>query len=112
MKLVVIEAPAKRKTIKKYLGQGYEVFATKGHIRDLPVKSFAIDMNNHYEPHYENKPDKKELISELKNKANKAEEVLIATDPDREGEAMRMFWDLTLTQNAELNLTKFLKMPF
>ncbi len=88
MKLVVIEAPAKRETLKKYLGQGYEVFATKGHIRDLPVKSFAIDMNNHYEPHYENKPDKKELISELKNKANKAEEVLIATDPDREGEAI------------------------
>ena len=88
MKLVVIEAPAKRETLKKYLGQGYEVFATKGHIRDLPVKSFAIDMNNNYEPHYENKPDKKELISELKSKANKAEEVLIATDPDREGEAI------------------------
>ena len=46
MKLVVIEAPAKRETLKKYLGQGYEVFATKGHIRDLPVKSFAIDINN------------------------------------------------------------------
>lgn len=88
MKLVVIEAPAKRETLKKYLGQGYEVFATKGHIRDLPVKSFAIDMNNNYEPHYENKPDKKELISELKAKANKAEEVLVATDPDREGEAI------------------------
>ncbi len=88
MKLVVIEAPAKRETLKKYLGSGYEVFATKGHIRDLPVKSFAIDMNNNYEPHYENKPDKKELISELKNKAGKAEEVLIATDPDREGEAI------------------------
>lgn len=88
MKLVVIEAPAKRETLKKYLGSGYEVFATKGHIRDLPVKSFAIDMNNNYEPHYENKPDKKELINELKNKAGKAEEVLIATDPDREGEAI------------------------
>ena len=65
MKLVVIEAPAKRDTLKKYLGEGYEVFATKGHIRDLPTKSFSIDLNNNYEPHYEDNPDKKELIAEL-----------------------------------------------
>ena len=88
MKLVVIEAPAKRETLKKYLGEGYEVFATKGHIRDLPAKSFAIDLNNNYEPHYDNNADKKELISELKRKAANADEVLIATDPDREGEAI------------------------
>ncbi len=88
MKLVVIEAPAKRDTLKKYLGSGYEVFATKGHIRDLPAKSFAIDLSNNYEPHYEINPDKKALIQELKNKAKSAEEVLIATDPDREGEAI------------------------
>lgn len=88
MKLIVIEAPAKRETLKKYLGNGFEVFATKGHIRDLPAKSFAIDLNNNYEPHYEINPDKKELISELKKKAANAEEVLIATDPDREGEAI------------------------
>ncbi len=88
MKLVVIEAPAKRETLKKYLGNGYEVFATKGHIRDLPAKSFSIDLNHNYEPYYEINPDKKELISELKKKASKAEEVLIATDPDREGEAI------------------------
>ena len=62
MKLVVIEAPAKRDTLKKYLGSGYEVFATKGHIRDLPAKAFAIDLANNYEPHYEINPDKKELI--------------------------------------------------
>lgn len=88
MKLVVIEAPAKRETLKKYLGNGYEVFATKGHIRDLPAKSFSIDLNNNYEPHYEINPDKKLLISDLKKKAQSAEEVLIATDPDREGEAI------------------------
>lgn len=88
MKLVVIEAPAKRETLKKYLGEGYDVFATKGHIRDLPAKSFAIDLNNNYEPHYENNADKKELISELKRKAANADEILIATDPDREGEAI------------------------
>ena len=88
MKLVVIEAPAKRDTLKKYLGNGYEVFATKGHIRDLPAKSFAIDINNNFEPHYENNPDKKQLIADLKKKAESADEVLIATDPDREGEAI------------------------
>ena len=88
MKLVVIEAPAKRDTLKKYLGNGYEVFATKGHIRDLPAKSFAIDINNNYEPHYEDNPDKKQLIADLQKKAKSAEEVLIATDPDREGEAI------------------------
>ena len=88
MKLVIIEAPAKRETLKKYLGEGYEVFATKGHCRDLPAKSFAIDMNNNYEPKYEIMPDKKELIKELKQKAAKAEQVYLATDPDREGEAI------------------------
>ena len=101
MKLVVIEAPAKRETLKKYLGSGYEVFATKGHIRDLPVKSFAIDINNNFEPHYENKPDKKELISELKHKADRAEEVLLATDPDREGEAIA--WHIANLLNLDLN---------
>ena len=88
MKLVIIEAPAKRETLKKYLGNGYEVFATKGHIRDLPVKSFAIDMKNNFEPKYEIMPEKKALIEDLKKKAEKADEVLIATDPDREGEAI------------------------
>lgn len=88
MKLVIIEAPAKRETLKKYLGSGYDVFATKGHIRDLPAKSYAIDMTHNFEPKYEIMPDKKELIAELKRKAEKADEVLIATDPDREGEAI------------------------
>ncbi len=88
MKLVIIESPFKREALKKYLGEGYEVFATKGHIRDLPQKSLAIDIRNNFEPKYEIVPDKKELISELKKRADKAEDVLIATDPDREGEAI------------------------
>ena len=88
MKLVIIESPFKREALKKYLGSGYEVFATKGHIRDIPQKSFGIDIKNNFEPKYEIVPDKKELIRELKSKAEKAEEVLIATDPDREGEAI------------------------
>lgn len=88
MKLVIIESPSKSVALSKYLGNGYQVFATKGHIRDLPPKSFGLDIKNNFEPKYEIVADKKELISELKNKAAKAEEVYIATDPDREGEAI------------------------
>lgn len=88
MNLVIIEAPAKRETLKKYLGEGYDVFATKGHIRDLPQKSYGLDVKNRFEPIYQIMPEKKELISELKRKAEKADQVFIATDPDREGEAI------------------------
>ncbi len=88
MKLIVIEGPGKRETLKKYLGPDYEVLATKGHIRDLPAKGFAVDINNNFEPHYEEMPDKKDIISDLKKKAAKAEKVYLATDPDREGEAI------------------------
>lgn len=88
MNLVIIEAPAKRETLKKYLGEGYDVFATKGHIRDLPQKSYGLDVKNKFEPIYQIMPEKKELIGELKRKAEKADKVFIATDPDREGEAI------------------------
>ena len=87
MKLVVIEGPGKRDTIKKYLGNEYEVLATKGHIRDLPTNSFAVNLNN-FEPVYEIMSDKKDVIKQLKNLAEKAEKVYLATDPDREGEAI------------------------
>ena len=92
MKLVIIEGPGKRETLKKYLGAGFDVFATKGHVRDLPTKTFSVDLKN-MTPSYEVMEDKKELIDELKKKAKKAEEVLIATDPDREGEAIA--WHIT-----------------
>ena len=88
MKLVIIESPFKREALKKYLGPGYEVFATKGHIRDLPPKSFAIDIKNNFQPKYELVADKKALIEDMKKAASKADQVLIATDPDREGEAI------------------------
>lgn len=87
MKLVVIEGPGKRETLKKYLGAGYEVFATKGHVRDLPIKSFGVDLKT-ISPTYEVMPDKTEVVEELRKKAKKADEVLLATDPDREGEAI------------------------
>ena len=87
MKLVIIEGPGKRETLKKYLGAGFDVFATKGHVRDLPEKDFGVDLKT-ITPRYEIMKDKGDLIEELKKKAKKADEVLIATDPDREGEAI------------------------
>lgn len=88
MKLVIIEGPGKRETLKKYLGAGYEVVATKGHVRDLPEKSLGVDISKNFEPQYEIMPGKEAIIKELKNKASKADCVLLATDPDREGEAI------------------------
>lgn len=88
MKLVIIEGPGKRDTLKKYLGEGYDVVATKGHIRDLPVKAIGIDITKNFEPQFEIMPGKESIIKELKSKALKAEKVLLATDPDREGEAI------------------------
>ena len=88
MDLVIIEGPGKRDTLKKYLGTGYDVVATKGHIIDLPVKSLAIDVNNNFEPKYVTMPDKEEIIKELKTKYDKCDNLYIATDPDREGEAI------------------------
>ena len=87
MKLVVIEGPGKKDTIKKYLGSGYEVMATKGHIRDLPPSSFGVNLNT-FEPEYAVMNDKKDVVKELLQKAKKADQVLLATDPDREGEAI------------------------
>ena len=101
LKLVIIESPFKRESLKKYLGNGYEVFATKGHIRDLPTKSFAIDIKNNFQPKYEIVPDKKALINDLKKKAQEADEVLIATDPDREGEAISWHVAYVLGFNPE-----------
>ena len=88
MKLFVVEGPGKRATIKKYLGDDFEVFATKGHVRDLPAKTLAVDIENNFEPKYSIMPDKKDIVSSLKQKAQKAEKIYLATDPDREGEAI------------------------
>jgi DNA topoisomerase-1 len=87
-KLVIVESPAKAKTIGKYLGKDYEVTASMGHIRDLPASKLGIDVDNGYEPDYINIKGKEKLIRELKTKAKKADGVLLATDPDREGEAI------------------------
>ncbi len=88
MKLVFIEGPGKKEAISKYLGSDYLVFPTKGHVRDLPAKSYAVDKANNYEPTYEIIPEKKALVADMKKKAANAEAIYLATDPDREGEAI------------------------
>jgi DNA topoisomerase I len=88
MNLVIIEGAGKKDTIKKYLGKDYIVFATKGHVRDLPAKTIAVDIKGDFSPKYVIMPDKKDIIKDLKAKAEKAEKIYIASDPDREGEAI------------------------
>ena len=85
--LVVVESPAKAKTIKKYLGAGYEVMASKGHIKDLP-KKMGIDVEKGFQETYEVIAGKEKVLQELTGAARDADEVLLATDPDREGEAI------------------------
>ena len=87
-KLVIVESPAKAKTIRKYLGSGYEVTASMGHIRDLPQSQLGIDVEKNYEPKYINIKGKEKVIRELKGLAKESDEVFLATDPDREGEAI------------------------
>ena len=87
-KLVIVESPAKAKTIRKYLGDGYEVTASMGHIRDLPASQLGIDVEHGYTPQYISIKGKEKLIKELKAAAKTADGVLLATDPDREGEAI------------------------
>jgi DNA topoisomerase-1 len=86
--LVIVESPAKAKTINKYLGKDYVVKASLGHIKDLPKRDLAVDVDHGFEPHYEVIEGKKKLISELKAAAKAADEVYLAADPDREGEAI------------------------
>ena len=87
-KLVIVESPTKVKSIKKYLGSGYEVMASMGHIRDLPKSKLGVDIEHDFKPQYVNMADKKDLIKSLKTAAANSDGVLLATDPDREGEAI------------------------
>ena len=87
-KLVIVESPTKAPTIKGYLGSGYKVVASKGHVRDLPKSTLGVDVDNDFEAHYINIRGKGELIRELKKEVKNADKVFLATDPDREGEAI------------------------
>ena len=100
-KLIIVESPTKIKTIKKTLGSGYTVMASKGHVRDLPKSKLGVDTEHDFKPQYINMSDKKDLIKELKDAAANSDGVLLATDPDREGEAIS--WHLAHLLALDLN---------
>ena len=100
-KLLIVESPTKVKSIKKYLGGGYEVMASMGHVRDLPKSKLGVDIDKDFKPQYVNMADKKDLIKSLKTAAANSDGVLLATDPDREGEAIS--WHLAQILALDLN---------
>lgn len=106
--LVIVESPAKAKTIEKYLGKDYTVKSSFGHIRDLPKKGVNIDVENGFEPTYEINADKKKVVAELRKAAKEADDVWLASDEDREGEAIA--WHLT--QALKLDPTKTKRIVF
>lgn len=99
--LVIVESPAKAKTIQKYLGKGYEVVASMGHIRDLPKSKLGVDVDDDFKPQYIDMKGKGEVIKDLKKRAKKCEKVYLATDPDREGEAIS--WHIAQLLKLDLN---------
>ncbi len=101
-KLVIVESPAKAKTIVKYLGKDFKVLASNGHIRDLPTTRLGIDVDNDFEPKYINVRNKSQLIKQLKKAAQASDTVYLATDPDREGEAIS--WHLAELLGLDTNL--------
>ena len=99
--LVIVESPAKAKTIQKYLGPGYEVIASMGHVRDLPKSKMGVDKENDFAPQYTDMKGKEDVIKELKKRAKKCDKVYLATDPDREGEAIS--WHIAQMLKLDMN---------
>jgi DNA topoisomerase-1 len=97
--LVIVESPAKVKTIKKFLGSNYEVMASNGHVRDLPKSTMGIDVEHDYEPKYITIRGKGDILAKLRKEAKKADKIYLATDPDREGEAIS--WHLAKAMNLD-----------
>ena len=107
-KLVIVESPAKAKTIGNYLGKDYKVKASVGHVRDLLRSQLSVDVENNFTPKYRIPNEKRPIVKELKNDAKKAEEIYIATDPDREGEAIA--WHLK--ESAEIDPARLHRVVF
>ncbi len=106
--LVIVESPAKVKTIKKFLGSNYEVMASNGHVRDLPKSQLGIDVDNDFEPKYITIRGKGDILAALRKAAKKADKVYLATDPDREGEAIS--WHLS--NSLKLDEKKMRRITF
>ncbi len=102
--LVIVESPAKARTIEKFLGPEYQVMSSFGHIRDLPKKGMSIDIENNFTPEYEVSSDKKKIVAELRKAAKEAEQVWLASDEDREGEAIA--WHLSEALKLDISKTK------
>lgn len=99
--LVIVESPAKVKTIKKFLGKNYEVTASNGHVRDLPKSQMGIDFEHDFEPKYITIRGKGEILAKLRKEVKKADRIYLATDPDREGEAIS--WHLSKALKLDEN---------
>lgn len=112
--LVIVESPTKAKTISKFLGDKYEIKFSMGHIIDLPKSKLGVDIEKNFEPLYEVLEDKQKIINELKASAKKADSILLATDPDREGEAIakNIFDVLTINTKPKINENKFKRIVF
>ncbi len=106
--LVIVESPAKAKTIKKFLGSNYEVIASNGHVRDLPKSQMGIDIENDFEPKYITIRGKGEILAQLRKEVKKADKVYLATDPDREGEAISYH----LSKALNLDEKKYKRITF
>ena len=106
-KLIIVESPAKANTIKKMIGGRTKVIASMGHIRDLPKSKMGINIENNFEPEYINIRGKAKLINSLKKEAKQANTVILATDPDREGEAIawHLAYILGIPENAVCRVT-------
>ena len=107
-KLVVVESPAKARTLGKIMGSHYTIKASMGHVRDLPKKVLGVDVDNGFTPEYVVPPNKKPLLKEIKEAASKAADVYLATDPDREGEAIS--WHLI--EAAKLRQSRTYRVVF
>src|SRR5436305_5440016 len=112
--LVIVESPAKAKTINKYLGKNFVVKASLGHIKDLPKRDLAVDVENGFKPKYEVIEGKKKLIQELRDAAKKADIIYLAADPDREGEAIcwHLQEELKQQKSPEEGGPQFLRVMF
>ena len=108
--LVIVESPAKAKTLEKFLGKDFKVLASYGHVRDLPRKGLGVDRANGYAPTYEVLAGKEKAINELRRAAKAADNVYLAADPDREGEAIS--WHLQETLRPGAGKTRFRRVRF
>jgi len=106
MILVIVESPAKAKTINKYLGSEYKVLASMGHVRDLPAKSGSIDPENNFEMKWEKTTSRAKTLREIEHAVEKSEKIVLATDPDREGEAISWHLFELLNKKKSKNFEK------